>query len=419
MDTEPQTVHKLKEQIVKFCDKITPGLKKPQKKFVREFTFGMQASKDVKLSNISRALKEHILLIKTENRLSRNLTCPDLDKILPQNILKLSKYKIQQDTVLALDLGDIKKEYAQKMENLTEVYNGSQHEKADGYWLLNILAAEIKEEELTPLFLKIFSQESPEFISENGEIISSINQVKGHIGNKGIWVIDRGGDRNILYKYFILGENKFAIRVRIDRDIIYNGCRKNILEVTKFCKNYSDIQVRINKENREEKKNLSVGEMGVFLPNFLYAELKLVIAKGFGEEPLLLLTNVLNKTKEEILEIYLTRWKCEESFRFIKQAYNLEDIRVRGWQSLKNLIVLVLAVFYFVCAELGKRLKLNILLRRIYQKAKRFFGIPSFKFYAVADGIYTLLFASLKGIDRFDFKYKTDKIQIPTLFPSQ
>jgi hypothetical protein len=30
-----------------------------------------------------------------------------------------------------------------------------------------------------------------------------------------------------------------------------------------------------------------------------------------------------------IVEIYLTRWKCEESFRYIKQCYNLEDIRVR------------------------------------------------------------------------------------------
>jgi len=37
------------------------------------------------------------------------------------------------------------------------------------------------------------------------------------------------------------------------------------------------------------------------------------------------------------VQIYLTRWKIEETFRFIKQSYNLEDIRVLKYQRLKNL----------------------------------------------------------------------------------
>ncbi|MFA5195652.1 MAG: hypothetical protein WC401_07620 [Bacteroidales bacterium] len=40
--------------------------------------YGIQASKDVKLSNISRTLQEPIPLIKTEDRLSRNLFRDDL-----------------------------------------------------------------------------------------------------------------------------------------------------------------------------------------------------------------------------------------------------------------------------------------------------------------------------------------------------
>jgi len=39
--------------------------------------YGIQASKDVKLSNISRVLNEEIRLIKTENRLSSNLDTVD------------------------------------------------------------------------------------------------------------------------------------------------------------------------------------------------------------------------------------------------------------------------------------------------------------------------------------------------------
>ena len=42
--------------------------------------------------------------------------------------------------------------------------------------------------------------------------------------------------------------------------------------------------------------------------------------------------------------------------------------------------------------DLGYRLRMNILLDKILTKAKRFFEIPSFKHYAVADGIAHLLF---------------------------
>ena len=48
--------------------------------------------------------------------------------------------------------------------------------------------------------------------------------------------------------------------------------------------------------------------------------LVLVVVKGFGKDPLMLLTNcaVTLQQKESlwrIVEIYLTRWKCDESLR--------------------------------------------------------------------------------------------------------
>ena len=59
---------KVQVQIKKFSSKITKGLSKPKKRFVSQILFGIQASRDVKLSNISRSLDEEIKLIKTENR---------------------------------------------------------------------------------------------------------------------------------------------------------------------------------------------------------------------------------------------------------------------------------------------------------------------------------------------------------------
>jgi hypothetical protein len=99
-----------------------------------------------------------------------------------------------------------------------------------------------------------------------------------------------------------------------------------------------------------------------------------------------------------IVGIYLTRWKCDESSRYIKQCYNLEDVRVRHYTSIRNMVVFILAVAYFAAVYLGDNLRLEMLVQRIYLVSKRFFGVPTFFNYAIADGLYNLLFPDKTGI---------------------
>ena len=54
---------KVNEQLVKFSDKLSEGLKRTKKKFIHRMLFGIQASKDIKLSEIARSLEEDIKLI--------------------------------------------------------------------------------------------------------------------------------------------------------------------------------------------------------------------------------------------------------------------------------------------------------------------------------------------------------------------
>ena len=67
----------VKGQLSKFSGIISRDLPKPKQKLVREMIYGIQAAKDIKLSNITRSLNEPIPLIKTEDRLSRNLEDQD------------------------------------------------------------------------------------------------------------------------------------------------------------------------------------------------------------------------------------------------------------------------------------------------------------------------------------------------------
>ncbi len=112
---------------------------------------------------------------------------------------------------------------------------------------------------------------------------------------------------------------------------------------------------------------------------------------------MILATNT-EKDCVEVLEIYLTRWKCEESFRFLKNEYKIEDVRVRSYVGIRNTVVLLQAVFYFISVELGTRLKYSIVVKNLMVRAKRFFEVKIFKQYALqyalADGLYHILFNS-------------------------
>jgi hypothetical protein len=62
------------------------------------------------------------------------------------------------------------------------------------------------------------------------------------------------------------------------------------------------------------------------------------------------------------MEIYLTRRRCDESFLYIKQYYNLEDIRVRSYVSIINIIALVFTVAYFTAVYLGDNFRLKMFM---------------------------------------------------------
>jgi len=401
MEHHSKIAGKIKSQITRFSHKISDDFKKPTRKWMIQMLYGIQASKDVKLSNIARSLNEQIPLIKTESRLSRNLGRMDLTERINGKLITEGGRKIQQETVIALDLSDLDKPYAEKMQYLAWVRDGSTGEtRSKGYWLLDVLGADVEGEDLIPLYGELYSQEATTFKSENTQILNAVDRVMEGIGEKGIWAMDRGGDRSRLFKGFLERKIRFVVRLVGDRGLILNdGQKKNALKIAWGCHCPHQRELRIEKDGETKKKTISVGQMKVKLP-FSGQPLLLVVVKGFSEKPMMLLTNVVVRFQGvmRILEIYLTRWKCEESYRFIKQAYNLEDVRVLSYSALRNMMVLVQAVFYFVSAELGKNLKLNILLKKLFEKAKRFFEIPEFRQYAIADGIYKILFSSQTGI---------------------
>ena len=77
---------RLKAQLSKFSLAVSEGLTRPQRKLVQDAGRHSRLLRTRKLSSISRSLQEKVPLIKTEDRLSRNLAAPVLDVHLLQRL---------------------------------------------------------------------------------------------------------------------------------------------------------------------------------------------------------------------------------------------------------------------------------------------------------------------------------------------
>lgn len=195
MTVEHRIVVSLKAQLSKFSGIISKEFSKPKKRLIKEMLYGIQASKDVKLSNISRTLKEEQALIKTEDRLSRNLDDEDFTDAINEEILRLGASKVTADMVIAIDPGDIRKKYAKKMEFLGKVYDGSQHEIGNGYPICKAVATDIESKKVVPLYCEAYSILAEDVKSENSQLLKLIDLLFTYLKDHGIHAIDRGGDR--------------------------------------------------------------------------------------------------------------------------------------------------------------------------------------------------------------------------------
>jgi len=429
MDANSCTINRFKAQANKFSGIISKGLGAAKQKLVKQLVYGIQAAKDVKLSNIGRALQENIPLIKTEDRLSRNLDDEDFTEHINYQTLRLGDDKINDSMVIAIDPGDIMKPYAKAMEKLCNIWDGSEGEKARGYHLCQVTAANLEHNKIVPLYCEAYSSEEEGYTGSTDKVIKIIDTVVQSIGTRGAWAIDRMGDNNEIIECFTGKKLQFVTRLKLNRWLyMYNKNGGKIQVQTERMDRHMHLshkaQITKIEDGKETVINISFGITEVSLTDKRDMLYYAVVIKGFGEHPMILLTNKevnINDSKSiyRIVEIYLTRWKCDECYRYIKQSYNLEDIRVQSYISIRNLTVIVHAIAYFTSIYMGMNLKLKIMVQKIFILSKRFFGIPTFFNYAMADGIFELLKKSTTGIDvMFVGKtgIKSDQVQLD-LFP--
>jgi len=118
---------RLREKVARFSGELCDRLGKTASRFVTEAVYRMMVNQSVLLT-IGRTLEDDVSLKKIEERFCRQLGKKGLWELLHNSLIQNASSHIMDDTLLILDISDIQKKYAKKMEialRLSEKHDGN------------------------------------------------------------------------------------------------------------------------------------------------------------------------------------------------------------------------------------------------------------------------------------------------------
>lgn len=412
-------LYETKREIVIFSDKLASGLSKPECKFVMDMMFGLSRGQSILLSDVSRALNENIKLRYTIERLSSHLENMNDHEIaiLRNNYNKLVLKNIDKEPLVLLDDSEIIKKYGKKFEDLCMVRDASslKDDIYPGYHVCEATVVTKNEKQPISLYSHIYSSESSGFKSMNDETLKSIEYVKSVIEGRCTFVCDRGYDANIYYDYFIdknENEDDFVIRLKENRILLFKGKAKKVGEIAQRRKGKVKMKMYFSKGDAE----VYVSHTRVELPTHKGKTLYLVIIYGLSEEkPMMLLTNKVIKNKKDVHKIvraYMSRWRIEENFRFKKQQYGFENMRVRKLKAMNTLNMMLMMHIGHI-GMLAEKVDKKLLVIKMIERGKSIKGRTYLWYYQISRGIKEILKYAHKGIKEFQgIREKKEYVQL-------
>ena len=373
---------------------MTEGFGKIESNFIEDMLLGISRSKSILLTEVARSSIKGVGIKKASERLSRQLSkfnSTEFEKNRMDTVIEI----LPEHKLFIMDDSEIVKPSATKMEQLDFVRDGSDGGKLKlGYHMSEIVCVD-KNRQPVSVHSELYSARELHFSSantitqnaiknappsgaltrvphfldikvakilygifcENSEVIKNVVKTCG----KGLWVFDRGFDDGKLFGCMEKLKQKYIIRVKNNRNIFVGNEVHNIDKIARTLKGKFSFSINFQAGTRE---NLKASFKQVHLPSMITTPLNMVVVYGFSKDegkPFYVLTNLPINNKEECIQVvraYLFRWKIEEYFKFKKQCYGFEQMRVQSLRALKNLNVILTAVITFLailgCSDLHR-----------------------------------------------------------------
>jgi len=393
---ENTMIKEVSERIKRASKKIGKNETLPKKRLISDMLFGMIGSGETKLSSISRALKEKTSLQYTIKRLSRNLHDMEITPDVNRYMVKERLSSLEEDAIIAIDGGDIRKSYAESMEYLHDIYDASRKERAKGYQLFCM--ATVGNDTVRPLYGELYSVADPNYKSSYNIITKGLDLlVEENKGKRALTIVgDRGLDDEKLYRYYLKNDLRFITRLRRNRDFTLEGSTltRSIGDLYGYV-TAKKITGEVIHEGRVKESKLTIALLHGKI-NHVEEELSVIVVKSsLFPEPLYLLTNIPVETYKAAYKIYakyLKRWGIELLYRVMKDKFQIEDIRVLKYQRMRNVFSLMMAALFLI-SKLVYTIGNNTqwIKKKILKEAKRLRTDGSFLYYSIMDGLLAMI----------------------------
>jgi hypothetical protein len=348
----------ISSNLYNFLKKISKNLAVPDKKFLRDGFIGLIRCGRPIVCQMARQLpNQRTKFLSRLDRLEAHLG----ENVKFDNNIKaeLSEFWlpfIADDTPIILDLSDLAKPSAKKMDYLATVRDGSTGQLVKGYWLVELYAS-LSRKNPVPVLLEPFSHEEPCCPGQNPVVLDAVHKIFELTNKRGILVVDRGFDGWVMFEDWLNNRYRFVARLVGNRHLLrfYGNSGQwlpiradQIAEQTPTPHRFHKL---VKRRGKPVFRISQIGWVKVRLPG-RDEDLTMVVSRLAGvDKPMMLLTNlsVENlKDAKRVLRLYMRRWECEEGIRFLKNQVNLEMVRTFRWSAICRLVLLAVLVMIYL-----------------------------------------------------------------------
>ena len=317
-----------------FSAKLTQSLSKPRQKFYLDLLYGTSKSQHIFLSEIARSLNEKTDLTYTIKRLSRNVARDEDLRRVHGNYLDTLRTSIPDNPLVIVDESDIAKPYAEKMEALGQIHDGSKKTIEKGYTTINFALSTARTKHPLPLYTHVCSAQEEGFDSMSVEKAKGFNTIDRFMGETTCtFVMDRLYDSNEMFKYIHNLDHYFITRLKDTRYLIHKNRRIKVPDLA----NRRKGKISFSTEIQGIQYDLKVSHIQVKLPvlkdtllNCIIGHYSLAIEKRTAHTQIILArarsSNALSKVK-----FYLYRF-----IRGVSHILSFDTVGIKSFHKIEQ-----------------------------------------------------------------------------------
>lgn len=249
---------------------------------------------------------------------------------------------VEDDDPIPLDGTELAKPYARRMQYQCVVRDASRvgDPLVNGYWCWGAYHWGVGASTLNPLMLRPYSPNQPHFLSENDSALRWMWTLRQATAGRGIWLIDRGGDRPEVLSYLLRIQKRWAVRLREDRGLL--GPDGRLLPAGRW----ADLALA-TREPRGRAVTLPVAlppdqvpQFGVPPKLYLVVPTYTFVRDGKPDRWVLLTCGLIGQHvgPRQVRHGYGLRWRSEDGKRFLGQVCRVEKFMVRSFVAVERVL---------------------------------------------------------------------------------